>query len=194
MQLDAFLRSTDIIDFRDEAVAAKARELAAGAADPVEITRRCYEWVRDDVRHSVDFGLEVITCSAPDVLRHGSGFCFAKSHLLAALLRANRVPAGLCYQRLTLDEDGTRFCLHGLNAVLLPDIGWHRIDPRGNKEGIDARFAPPEEKLAFSPGLPGELDLPEVFADPLPVVVEALRSHSSVLQLGQDLPDIPLWG
>ena len=194
MQLDPFLRSTDIINFRDDTVAAKARELAAGTTDPVEVTRRCYAWVRDDIRHSVDHGLEVITCSASDVLRHGSGFCFAKSHLLAALLRANRVPAGLCYQRLTLDEDGSRFCLHGLNAVLLPDIGWHRIDPRGNKEGIDAQFSPPEECLAFSPGLPGELDLPEVFADPLPVVLEALRTHTSSLQLGQHLPDLPLWG
>jgi len=41
---------------------------------------------------------DVVTCSASEVLREGTGICFAKSHLLAALLRAVGIPAGLCYQ------------------------------------------------------------------------------------------------
>jgi diadenosine tetraphosphatase ApaH/serine/threonine PP2A family protein phosphatase len=32
------------------------------------------------------------------------------------------------YQRLALDARGEAFCLHGLNAVWLPKIGWYRID------------------------------------------------------------------
>jgi transglutaminase-like putative cysteine protease len=191
--VDPYLRSTDIIDWHHPAVAAKARELAAGLTDPAAIAKRCFEWVRDEIKHTVDHALTVVTCSASEVLEHGSGYCYAKSHLLAALLRANGVPAGLCYQRLSLDEDGARLCLHGLNAVLLPDIGWFRIDARGNKSGIDAQFSPPEECVAFSVGLPGEADLPEVFADPLPVVVEALRQHHSATELGDHLPDLPLW-
>jgi len=35
-----------------------------------------------------------VTCKASDVLIYGTGYCYAKSHLLAALLRANAIPAG----------------------------------------------------------------------------------------------------
>lgn len=70
------------------------------------------------------------------MLRHRTGFCYAKSHLLAALLRANGIAAGLCYQRLSVNGGGTPYCLHGLNAVFLKDFGWYRVDARGNKPGI----------------------------------------------------------
>src|SRR5437867_9797512 len=99
-------------------------------------------------------------CAASEVLRARTGFCYAKSHLLVALLRANGVPAGLCYQRLALDETGSAFCLHGLAAVWLPAVGWYRIDPRGNKPGVDAQLAPPVERLAFAARLPGEYLFP----------------------------------
>ena len=133
-----------------------------------------------------------MTCSASEVLREGSGYCYAKSHLLAALLRANGIPAGLCYQRLSRDGKGEPHSLHGLNAVHLPEFGWYRVDPRGNREGVDARFTPPVEHLAFSVSLPGEADLPEIWADPLPVVVETLRTHETVDALWEHLPDITL--
>ncbi len=118
-----------------------------------------------------------------------SGYCYAKSHLLAALLRANGIPAGLCYQRLSRDGQGAPYALHGLNATRLPGFGWYRIDPRGNRKGVNAQFAPPVEHLAFAVSLPGEADLPEIFADPLPVVVEALRTHKTTDALWENLPD-----
>ena len=71
-----------------------------------------------------------MTCSASQVLLHGTGFCYAKGHLLAALLRANAIPVGSCYQRLRIDGTGPPFCLHGFNSVHLPAIGWYRIDAR----------------------------------------------------------------
>jgi transglutaminase-like putative cysteine protease len=171
-------------------VLARARALGAGLADPAVVARRCFEWVRDEIKHTSDHGLTAVTCSASEVLREGSGFCYAKSHLLAALLRANGLPAGLCYQRLTLDEAGTAWCLHGLNAVRLPGIGWYRLDPRGNRTGIDAQFVPPTERLAFAIARPGEADLPEIWADPLPLVVDALRTHATADALSAHLPDL----
>jgi transglutaminase-like putative cysteine protease len=123
-------------------------------------------------------------------LRHGSGYCYAKSHLLAALLRANGLPAGFCYQRLSLDAGGAQYCLHGLNAVWLPAVGWYRIDPRGNRGDVNAQFTPPVEQLAFSPNSAGEADLPEIWADPLPVVVNALRAHLTTDMLSRNLPDV----
>lgn len=79
-----------------------------------------------------------VTISASEVLRERVGLCYAKSHLLAALLRAEGIPAGLCYQRLGNEHDG--FALHGLIASCI-DGAWHRQDPRGNKPGIDAQFS-----------------------------------------------------
>jgi transglutaminase-like putative cysteine protease len=186
------LRPTDVIDWGHPDIVAHAGRLRSGD-DAVATARRSFEWVRDEIKHSGDFGLTPVTCAASEVLREGSGYCYAKSHLLAALLRANGLAAGLCFQRLCQDEEGRRFCLHGFNAVLLPGVGWYRMDPRGNRAGIDAQFIPPAERLAFSPSLPDEADLPEVWPDPLPVVVDALRAHTRADVLGGHLPDLSLW-
>jgi transglutaminase-like putative cysteine protease len=185
-----FLASTDVVDWYHPDVQTAAWFLAGGEGDPVKIAKRCFEWVRDEIQHCVDFGRTEVTCRASEVLTHGTGFCYAKSHLLAALLRANRIPAGFCYQRLASDGTGEPFCLHGLNAVWLPDHGWYRCDPRGNKPGACAQFDPPHEQLAFATQIPGESMLPEILADPLPEVVEILRQHSTVAAAAANLPDL----
>lgn len=189
-----YLRSTDIIDWDNPEVRTLAVTLAEGATEPMEIAKRCFEWVRDEVRHSHDHQLNPVTCTASQVLRYRTGYCYAKSHLLAALLRANGIPTGLCYQRLSRDENGPPYCLHGLNAIYLDGFGWYRVDPRGNKGGVNAQFTPPVERLAFAVRLPGEADLPEVFADPLPVVVEALRTYRTWDALWDHLPDVGVGG
>jgi len=184
-----FLASTHVVDWYHADVRTLAWFLAGGERDPVEIARRCFEWVRDEIRHSVDFSETVVTCAASEVLAQRTGFCYAKSHLLAALLRANGIPAGFCYQRLSISGDGPPFCLHGLNAVLLPAHGWHLIDPRGNKPGIDAQFSPLIERLAFPIQFPGEATFPEIHAEPLPVVIDTLRRYRTVAEVCANLPD-----
>lgn len=187
--MEAFLRTTEVVDWNEPRVLAKARELSAGAAEPRETARRCFEWVRDHIQHSSDFRRNPVTCAASQVLAEGTGYCYAKSHLLAALLRANGIPAGFCYQRLSIDEKGAPYSLHGLNAVHLPEFGWYRIDSRGNKPGIDAQFTPPIEKLAFPVVFPEERLFPEILADPLPVIVAALRAHETWDEMLRHLPD-----
>lgn len=187
-----FLQSTDIIDWHHPAVKAKAEEIRKDRDDAIQIAKACYLWVRDQIRHTGDFGLTLVTCRASEVLEAGTGFCFAKSHLLAALLRANHVPAGLCYQRIACRETGSGFCLHGLNAAFLPKLGWYRMDARGNKEGIDAQFTPPVERLVYAIRTDGEADLPKIWQDPLPTVVEILYKHLSSEEMLQNLPDIQL--
>ena len=125
----------------------------------------------------------------PSLLAERTGYCYAKSHLLAALLRANGIPAGLCYQRLTIADQRPPFCLHGLNAVYLPQYGWYRLDARGNKPGVAAEFCPPREQLAFDVTLPGEADLPGIFADPLASVVAVLARAHSYQEVAAQLPD-----
>lgn len=186
-----FLAATEIIDHYAPAVRQLALELAADKQDPREVARHCFEWVRDEIKHSCDYRLNPVTCRASDVLAAGTGYCYAKSNLLAALLRANGIPAGLCYQRLSVDGIGPPFCLHGLNAVLLPEMGWYRIDARGNRADISAEFTPPIERLAFPIHIAGEYDLPQIYAEPLSVVVNALQWHQTWDAVLANLPDDP---
>jgi len=190
MNMEEFLASSDIIDFTHPTVAAKARELASGCVSDVEIARRCFEFVRDEIRHTGDAGEGITMLRASEVLEQAQGWCYAKSILLAALLRANGIPAALCYQRLSCSEyeDGI-FCLHGLNAVYLKEYGWYRIDARGNKAGVDAQFDPPHEKLAFHLG-EKEYDLPDLYTEPLDVVVEALKTRKDYSEMIGHFPDI----
>lgn len=74
--------------------------------------------------------------------------------------------------------------------MLLPCFGWYRVDPRGNRSGIDAQFVPPVEQLAFRVSLPGEIDFREVRPEPLRVVVETLRRQASSDALTVELPDL----
>ncbi len=188
-----YLQASTYINFNQPQVAEKAQQLSEGLTHPQDIIRACFEFVRDDIKHSIDYQLNPVTLKASDVLKHGTGFCYAKSHLLAALLRANGIPTGLCYQRLTIDNDTPPFCLHGLNAVYLENTGWYRLDARGNKKGIDAQFCPPIEKLAFSTVIKGEADLPEVWSEPMTEVVQALQNNQTYLELLENLPDIQLY-
>lgn len=187
-----YLASSAIIDWRHPSIREQVARLAAAATSEPELARRSFEFVRDGIRHSWDHQLGPVTCIASDVLRHRTGYCYAKSHLLAARLRANGIAAGLCYQRLAVGTDGPPFCLHGLNAVYLRDQGWYRIDARGNKPGVDAAFCPPREQLAFPVSGAGERDLPEIWPEPLPVVVDALTRFGTVREVADNLPDIVL--
>ncbi len=190
--MQRFLASTRIIDWQAPAVRELACSLAQGHDGDEAVAKACFEWVRDEVRHSWDYRQNPVTCKASDVLRHRTGYCYAKSHLLAALLRANGIPTGLCYQRLSVNDDGAPYCLHGLNAVYLQQYGWYRVDARGNKPGIDAQFMPPHERLAFAINEKQEADLPEIWADPSLSVVEVLESSASVQDVFENLPDVAL--
>lgn len=185
-----FLASTPIVDWKDPDVLALAGELAEGEEDPVAVARRCFDWVRDEVKHSGDHQIDDVTCSASETLRRKSGLCYAKSHLLAALLRANEIPTGFGYQRVKADAAGTRFRLHGFNVIHLPAFGWYRADPRGNRAGVDTVFDPPRESLAFTPKLPGEETFDGNWPEPLAVVVKAIKESRSGIHLADHMPDL----
>lgn len=191
--MELYLEATEYIDWQQPDVVKKAQSLAYGLLTDEEVAKACFEFVRDEIKHSWDYQMNPVTCKASDVLFYGTGYCYAKSHLLAALLRANKIPAGLCYQRLTISNDEPPFCLHGLNAVYLKQHGWYRIDARGNKEGVDAQFIPPLEQLAFPILSEGEADFPEIWSEPLTVVVGVLKRYSDFLEVANNLPDIALW-
>ncbi|MGF1494517.1 MAG: transglutaminase family protein [Microcoleaceae cyanobacterium] len=183
------LQSSEIIDWQHPQVVRLAQSLAWDCDTPEATAKACFEWVRDNIYHSCDYRMNPVTCRASEVLQHRTGYCYAKSHLLAALLRANQIPAGFCYQRLSIDDQGEPFCLHGFNAIYLPEFGWYRVDPRGNREGINAQFTPLMEQLAYSIRLPGEQDFQQIWSEPLPIVVSALQTYKTWDSLSDNLPD-----
>lgn len=192
--MHSYLAPSKYIDFDHPRILERTAALSNGASTEIAIAKRCFEFVRDEIKHSWDFKQNPVTCRASDVLLHGTGYCYAKSHLLAALLRANRIPAGLCYQRLSVGESGPPYCLHGLNAVFLQDYGWYRVDARGNKDGVSADFCPPREALAFPIQETNERDLPEIWAEPLSVITSILEKYDDVSLVYANLPDVPLVG
>ena len=191
--LSDYLQSDSIIDWQTPAVRQKALELTSSLTDEVEKARCLYEWVRDTIPHSHDADTDIVTCTASEVLEHGTGICFAKSHLLAALLRAVNIPAGFCYQVLRRDPsaDDDETVLHGFNAIYLVSLGkWIRVDARGNTNGINAQFDLKKEQLAFAMDAAADEFIYEaIFAAPVERVVERLKMYDSLSELWLDLPE-----
>jgi transglutaminase-like putative cysteine protease len=190
--MEQYLKVSEVIDWQHPEIMKRAEKIAVGNKTPIAISKACFEWVRDEIFHSYDYQMNPITCKASDVLQHKTGYCFAKSHLLAALLRANQIPVGFCYQRLSIDDQGAPYSLHGFNAIYLAEFGWYRVDARGNKAGVNAQFIPPQEQLAYKIQLPEEADFPAILVEPLQIVVAALRSQATWDEMLHHLPDISL--
>ena len=74
-------------------------------------------------------------------------------------------------------------------AVFLKRHGWYRIDPRGDKAGIQTDFCPPGERLASALARQGEMDVSGRFADALPGVVSALQKWTTADEVARNLPD-----
>jgi transglutaminase-like putative cysteine protease len=190
--MEEYLQVSEVIDWQHPPILQLAQQLGSKHSSPVAIAKASFEWVRDRIKHSVDYKMNPVTCRASDVLKHRTGYCYAKSHLLAALLRANGIPTGFCYQRLSVHDNGEPFGLHGYNAIYLPEFGWYRIDARGNRSDIDAQFTPPVEKLAYGIRLNGEANFQNILPEPLPIVVDALQRYSKWDEILCHLPDISL--
>ena len=189
--MEDYLVSDLIVDWESPDVRQKALDLTRSIFQDVEKARLLYEWVRDNIRHSNDAGLDIVTCTASEVLRHGTGVCFSKSHLLAALLRAVSIPAGFCYQVLRLDPPvNNELVLHGLNGIYLSSIDkWIRLDARGNTGGVNAQFNIDQEQLAFEMDtLSGEFIYDTIFASPVSNVVDKLVKYKRRRELWLDLP------
>lgn len=184
-----YLGETGIIEISNPLIAETARGLERDSV--METARAVYSFVRDGIGHSADIGAQLLTCSASEVLTHRHGICFAKAHLLAALMRGCCIPAGFCYQLLIYDDEHDRRLVpHGLNAVHLGErYGWVRIDARGNRPGVDAQFDVESEKLAFPVRESlGERDEKIIWKDPKESILECFRRCGTVAQMIANLP------
>lgn len=189
-RLSDYLKEDDVIDYSDEAITQLADELYKKADSEMDYIKVAFEFVRDEVSHSADINEDMITCSASEVLIARHGICFAKSHLLAALLRCKSIPTGFCYQKLTFgDETSPVLVYHGLNGVYLNEYKkWIRLDARGNKGKINAHFSIDEEQLAYLVCTEnGEEDGSVIYPAPDVKILEKLRNNKTRTELWNDL-------
>ena len=150
--MNDYLIETQSIDYNDENIQKKVGHLKELSSDDIDYIERCFMFVRDEIPHSWDIGAEIVSKKASEVLINKTGICWAKSCLLAALLRANEIPSGISYQLLTRADNDTSdgYIIHAFNTVYIEQLDkWIRLDARGNKENVNAQFSLDEEHLAY---------------------------------------------
>ena len=189
--IDEYLKKGGVVNYENVNIIQLADLLWSNADSDVDYIKRAYEFVRDNISHSADINEDSLTCSASEVLAAGHGICFAKSHLLAALLRCKSIPTGFCYQKLILDDETAPILIyHGLNGVYIKEYKmWIRLDARGNKEGVNAQFSLEREQLAFPiRHEKGEEDGFVIYPDPDIKILEKFKNNKTRTELWDDLP------
>ena len=134
---DEALAATDVIDSAHPLVRATAERVADGATG-TEAAELLFTFTRDDVRYDM---APVLTArsdwAASSTIERGYGFCQQKAVVLAALLRAADIPAGVAAEDLLdhkippayVDFIGSQVLpYHGYTIAYL-DGAWRRLDP-----------------------------------------------------------------
>lgn len=184
--INSYLAFSCYINGDDLSIQRKATELKNRSENEIELVKNTYHFVRDEIKHSWDAQDKRVTVTATDVLKEKVGICWAKANLLTALLRANSILTGICYQRLTLgDTPDSGYCIHALNAVYIKTIDkWIRLDARGNKVGVNAEFSLDREQLAFPIRTEyDEIDYKTVYAEPLKMTMNVLENSTDALYM-----------
>ena len=189
--MDLFLQEHKYIDFSSPVIQARTAELFVGLRDDTQKAKTAYKFVRDEIPHSFDINSDVITAKASDVLNYKTGICHSKANLLAALLRSQGIPAGFCFQHLTLaDDDSIGYAVHCYNAIYL-DGRWIKVDARGNKPGVNAQFSLDEPALAFPCRTKyDEYFWPGIYATPHEATMQMLERVKSLKDVLDSIPDM----
>lgn len=141
--MEEYLKSTYIIDSEHHKIVNTATDLARWANDDVEIAVKSYLFVRDNFWYNpYHLDLRPDGMRASTVLQRSSGYCVEKSILLAALLRANRIPSRLGFANVR-NHIGTQqieeklgsdvLVFHGYTEIFL-NQKWVKATPAFNKE------------------------------------------------------------
>ncbi|MHB0990450.1 MAG: hypothetical protein ACYC3O_09815 [Burkholderiales bacterium] len=105
-----YLASSEIIDWSHPDVVMKAGKLANGCEGVAEIAKNCFVFVRDEIRHSLDFRLNPVTCRASDVLMHRTAYWATAMSKTTFLLRS-------CAQMAFLPDFATSVS-HSTTAII----------------------------------------------------------------------------
>ncbi|MGV2622516.1 UNVERIFIED_CONTAM: transglutaminase family protein [Halobacillus marinus] len=192
-KLSDYLQESEVVDYNHPSIVKLSEQLFDKKQTDIEKAEAAFTFVRDEIAHSWDIQSTAVTRTASEVWKEKEGICYAKSNLLAALLRSEGIPTGFCYQRLMLfDKPEKGYCIHALNSVYLKTLErWIRVDARGNKPGVHALFSTTEEHLAFQTEEDkGEKDYPVIYTQPNEKTMQVLQTHTDALHMYlHHLPD-----
>ncbi len=130
--MENYLIETPSIDYMNPLIQNKVRELMNKSEDNRDYIKRSYIFVRDEIPHSWNIKTDVVSKTASEVIENKTAICWTKSCILAALLRANKIPSGISYQLLTRAYDASEgYMIHALNTLHIKDLNkWIRLDAR----------------------------------------------------------------
>ncbi|WP_417595069.1 transglutaminase-like domain-containing protein [Oceanospirillum sp.] len=184
--MNPFLRSTQIVNWDHPEVLALASYLSKQSEAPQVFIAKTFDWVCDHIEDTEVCQKAADILRASDVLVQKRGCCFAKSHLLAALLRANGISAGFAYQAVENERGKPSYRLHGLNTVYLPRSGWCDLDTMGHWQNIEKYSGPPDIRLSY----PDAMRIKGVWPNPLSCVVSAFSDNLPIPTLYCNSPEI----
>lgn len=187
-----FLSTTKYIDYKDEAIQMKIRELFSDNMDDVEKTKIVYHFMQEEIPHSFDCNATVITAKASDVLKNRTGICHAKANLFAALLRSQNIPVGFCFEHITLADDASKgHCVHAFNAVYL-NGRWVKLDVGGSRK-TNAQFSLEEPILAYPPRAEyDEYFFEGIYANPHEETMNMLEQANGLQDVVKNIPEFVL--
>jgi len=128
---DGFLDATDYLQVQDARVQDHARRAAAGSSDPATIAIRMEEYVQKNLKKK---NFSTALASAAEVAKNMEGDCTEHACLLAAMLRAKRVPSRVAVG-LVYAEPYAAFAGHMWTEAWL-DGRWVPLDATLGKGGI----------------------------------------------------------
>ena len=121
--LKRYLRPERFIESDDPVLAARAREITAGAADSWQAATRLSRWVADHIAYAIPGG-----GSARGAYDMRAGECGAHSMLLAAFCRAVGIPARVVFGAMYAPNFGGGFGQHAWNELYMGAAGWIPVD------------------------------------------------------------------
>lgn len=143
-----YLQPSKLVQSDDPRITAKARELAATAANQPEAVEAILNFVADHITYETP----PKSYDALFALQSGTGNCQNYAHLGAALLRASGIPArvavGLTLKdkwRIPTDTRGSAIVqgmgegLHAWLEVWYPGLGWLPHDPQQSRQFTSTR-------------------------------------------------------
>lgn len=143
IDVQEYLEPTVYINSDHPAVVDYAASVVGGDADPIGKAVRLFYAVRDGIKYD-PYGIELTSdyMKASSTLNRQSGYCVTKAILLAALLRAQKIPSRLGFAdvRNHLTSEKLKrlmktdvFVYHGYTEVFLGER-WLKVTPTFNKD------------------------------------------------------------
>jgi len=139
MVSNEYLESTFYLDSQSEVIANLAEKIRNNANKLADIVKLSFNYIRDEIRYTIqaDQHDNPANIKASSTILRKNGFCIPKAVALAALLRANAIPARLHFADIINYRSpqylrelmGTNvFVFHGYTDVYL-DNQWIKLTP-----------------------------------------------------------------